>query len=137
MKNWTLTFDERINYPHNKQGINLTAILSVGNELPISVEAKLDTGSTFCVFQHHFAKLLGLEIEKGEPEIILTATGKFIAYGHEVTMKIENLEWDASVYFAQDESFPVNVLGRIGFLDRLKIGLVDYEQFLYLNFYNE
>ena len=41
------------------------------------------------------------------------------------------------MYFAADENFPVNVVGRLGFLDRLRVGLVDYEQTLYLSAYNE
>ncbi len=48
-------------------------------------------------------------------------------------MKIANLEWEATVYFVQDEHFPVSVLGRIGFLDRLQIGLIDYEQLLFID----
>lgn len=137
MNDWTLNFNEKIIYPHNKQGINLTVVLQRGNEPPISVETKLDTGSTFCIFQPQYAELLGLEIEKGEPEIVRAATEKFIVYGHELTLKIANLEWEATVYFVPDKLFPVSVLGRIGFLDRLKIGLIDYEQILYLNSYNE
>jgi hypothetical protein len=39
------------------------------------------------------------------------------------------------VYFAEQENFPVNVVGRIGFLDHLQVGLVDYEQLLYLGPY--
>ncbi len=136
MSNFQLAFDERIIYPHNKQGINLDIFLSSQNNLQVSILAKLDTGSTYCIFQPRFAEMLQLKIEKGDPEIIRTATGKFIAYGHEITIKIENIEWNATIYFAEDESFPVNVLGRIGFLDRLKIGLVDYEQILFLNTYD-
>jgi hypothetical protein len=134
---WALNFNEKIIYPHNKQGINLTIVLQRGNEPPISIETKLDTGSTFCIFQPQYAELLGLEIEKGEPEIVRAATEKFIVYGHELTLKVVNLEWEATVYFVLDKLFPVSVLGRISFLDRLKIGLVDYEQLLYLSSYND
>ena len=93
------------------------------SNFPIAADVKLDTGSSFCIFQRHYGELLGLEIEKGEPEIIRTATGKFIAYGHEITLTVANLEWNATVYFTKDETFPVSVVGRLGFLDRLKIGL--------------
>ena len=137
MNGWTLNFNEQIIYPHNRQGINLTVALQRGNETLLSVQTKLDTGSTFCIFQPQYAELLGLEIEKGEPEIVRAATDKFTAYGHELTLKIANLEWEATVYFVPDKHFPVSVLGRIGFLDRLRIGLIDYEQILYLNSYNE
>jgi hypothetical protein len=42
------------------------------------------------------------------------------------------LEWRAAVYFAGRDDFPMNVVGRLGFLDRLRVGIVDYEQILYL-----
>ncbi|HQU84267.1 MAG TPA: hypothetical protein PKY59_14115 [Pyrinomonadaceae bacterium] len=137
MSNWNLSFSELLVYPDNLQGINIEIILSLGTNLPIAAEVKLDTGSTFCIFQRHYGELLGLDIESGDPEIIRTATGKFIAYGHEITLTVADLEWTATVYFAKDENFPVSVVGRVGFLDRLKIGLVDYQQTLYLSSLNE
>ncbi len=39
------------------------------------------------------------------------------------------------ITFAEPEEFPINVVGRVGFLDHLQIGLVDYEQLLYLGPY--
>lgn len=137
MSDWNLSFSELLIYPDNLQGINIEIVLSLGTNLPIAAEVKLDTGSTFCIFQRHYGELLGLEIETGDPEIIRTATGKFIAFGHEITLTVANLEWDATVYFAKDENFPVSVVGRVGFLDRLKIGLIDYQQTLYLSSLNE
>ncbi len=137
MSDFTLNFKEKLKYPHNKQGITVKVAIRFGNETPVSAETKLDTGSTFCIFQPQYAQMLGIEIEKGEPEIIITATGKFIAYAHEVVLQIANFEIEATVYFVTDELFPVSVLGRIGFLDRLQIGLIDYEQLLYLNSYSE
>ena len=133
MTDLILTFKEKFKYQSNLQGITVKVALQIGNEPSVSAETKLDTGSAFCIFQPQYAQVLGIEIEKGEPEVIRTVTGKFIAYGHEVIMKIANLEWEATVYFVQDEHFPVSVLGRIGFLDRLQIGLIDYEQLLFID----
>lgn len=132
MSDWSLTFSELLLYPDNLQGINIEIVLSLETNLPIAADVKLDAGSTFYIFQRHYGEMLGLEIEKGEPEIIRTATGKFIAYEHEITLTVANLEWSATVYFAKYETFPVSVVGRVGFLDRLQIGLVDYRQMLYL-----
>ncbi len=132
----SLTFKERIEYSGNKQGIELDVIVSINTTNPVSAIVKLDTGSSFCIFQRYYAESLGLEVEKGTKESIRTAKGNFTSYGHEVLLEFSNLSWTTTVYFAQDESFPVSVLGRIGFLDRLKIGLVDYEQLLYVNSYN-
>jgi hypothetical protein len=128
----TLTFDEKINYPDNEQGINLDVIILNATDNPVSATVKLDTGSTFCIFQRRYAELLGIEVENGERETIRTAKGSFTAYGHEIIIKFSELEWEAVVYFAQDESFPVSVLGRNGFLNKINIAIIDYEQLLYL-----
>ncbi len=131
----TLTFDEKVKYPDDKQGINLDVIISKQTDNPVSATVKLDTGSTFCIFQRFYADLLSIEVEKGERESIRTAKGSFVAYGHDIVIKFSNLEWEAFVYFAQDESFPVSVLGRNGFLNKINIAIIDYEQLLYLKSY--
>jgi hypothetical protein len=50
---------------------------------------------------------------------------------------VGQLEWQAVVYFAAEKEFEVNLVGRVGFLDRLRVGVVDYEQLLYLGAYDE
>ena len=134
---FTLTFDERIEYPDDLQGINLDVIISNQTDYPVAATVKLDTGSTFCIFQRFYADLLGIEVETGERETIRTAKGSFTAYGHEINIKFANLEFISTVYFAQDESFPVSVLGRNGFLNKIHIAIIDYEQILYLKAYGE
>jgi hypothetical protein len=52
-------------------------------------------------------------------------------------LTVGQLEWQAVVYFAVSEDFPINVVGRSGFLDRLQVGIVDYEQLLYMAPYGE
>ena len=131
----TLTFDEKIKYPDDEQGINLGIIISKTDDSRVSATVKLDTGSTFCIFPRLYADVLGIEVEKGERESIRTAKGNFTAYGHNIVVRFSNLEWEAFVYFAQDESFPVSVLGRNGFLNKINIAIIDYEQILYLKSY--
>ena len=135
MSSWSLAFSERIRYLSEAEGITIEVWLSSDEDTIIPIDARLDTASTFCVFKPQYAALLGLDLEKGSRERIRTATGSFIAFGHEVTLTVEDLEWPATVFFAADESFPINVVGRVGFIDRLRIGLVDYESLLYLNAY--
>jgi hypothetical protein len=136
VSHWQLTFTDRFDYSTND---DLIFPISLSSDLTdqIVVRVKFDTGSTFCVFQRAYSDLLGIDIESGEPQRIRTATGSFTAYGHEITLAVGSLEWQATVYFAADENFPVNVVGRIGFFDRLRVGLVDYEQQLYLSAYDE
>lgn len=136
MNSWRLTFSNRFDYGADDD-IVLPITLSSDLATRILVRPKLDTGSTFCVFQQLYADLLGLDLKRGISQIIRTATGSFAARGHEITLTVGQLEWQAVVYFAEDETFPVNVVGRRGFLDRLRAGLVDYEQLLYLGSYDE
>jgi len=44
-----------------------------------------------------------------------------------------DLIFDATIYFAANEAFKRNVLGRRGFLDRVLLGLNDYEGKMYLS----
>ena len=136
MSQYHFAFAHRVNYTQYPEIVVPLAISSDSvNYFP--VDAKLDTGSTFCVFQRDFADMLGLEVENGHPEWIGTATGSFLTYGHEITLTACGLEWQAVVYFAESESFYLNVVGRFGFLDRLRIALVEYEQELYLSAYED
>lgn len=47
------------------------------------------------------------------------------------------IETTATVYFAVEEEFPVNALGRVGWLDRVRLGLIDYDGRLYLSAYDD
>ena len=100
-------------------------------------KAKIDTGSSFCIFERKNGERLGIEIESGEEIQISTATGNFTAFGHELTMSVLEIETVSTVYFAKEESFTRNVLGRQGWLDRVKLGLIDYEGKLLLSSYGE
>jgi hypothetical protein len=102
----------------------------------VDLLGKLDTGSTYCIFNRSYSTLLGLDLHSGISQRIRTATGAFQTYGHEVTVSVFDLEWQAVIYyFAESDSYSLNVLGRFGFLDRLRVALVDYEERLYLGLY--
>ena len=133
MNEWLMTFTRQIDYSAHDE---ITVIVDlVSGSLTASVDAKLDTGSKYCIFQPRYARWLKLDLTSGTPQRFSTATGSFLAYGHTVKLAVSGLEWETTVYFAESEDFPVNVVGRIGFLDHLQVGVVDYEQLLYLNAY--
>jgi len=46
-------------------------------------------------------------------------------------------EYETTVYFAKDYNFNRNILGRQGWLDRVRLGLIDYDGKLYLSEYND
>jgi hypothetical protein len=131
-----LGFSRELSYPPDA-AITLPIILMSDANRRVGFTASLDTGSTYCVFERRYARLLDLELEAGVQARITTATGSFYCFGHEVTLWSCALEWQAVVYFAEADAFSLNVVGRVGFLDRLKVGIVDYEQLLYLGLYDE
>lgn len=61
--------------------------------------------------------------------------GSFVAYEHEVTIHTLGVEFPTAVFFAQDSGFTRNFLGRFGWLNRLRIGIVDYDRLLLLSAY--
>lgn len=132
----TVSFDEVYFYNTLKVGITASVILSFSGGF-VDLEAKIDTGSSYCVFERKHAERLNLDVESGEQIRISTATDFFTAYGHELTLSVLGIETYSRVYFAGEESFTRNVLGRQGFLDRVKLGLIDYEGKLLLSAYGE
>jgi len=132
----TVTFDKIHFYNTLKSGISLTAILRHAEE-SVECEAKLDTGSSHCIFKRSHGELLGLDIESIAPETISTVTGVFLAHAHTITIEVLGIRTEALVYFAAEEHFRRNVLGRTGWLDRVKLGLIDYEGKLLLSPYVE
>jgi hypothetical protein len=133
---WRLEFSDRLDYSRDNN-LSFALTLSLGPDNQVLIRPQLDTGSTFCVFQRQYAELLSLKTEQGAEQRIRTATGSFAAFGHEITLAVGQLEWQAVVYFAGHDDFPINVVGRLGFLDRLRVGIVDYEQILYLAGYEQ
>ncbi|MEK7830754.1 MAG: hypothetical protein AAB401_06675 [Acidobacteriota bacterium] len=132
----SLAFRKNYSYDLNQPGITVPVYLSLG-ETRIELHAKVDCGASACIFARGHGELLGLNIESGTPEYFGTATGRFKAYGHPITLSVLEFEFDSVVYFAEDPAFTREVLGRQGWLDRLRFGLVDYEGKLYLSDYND
>ncbi len=134
MNDYRLEFEKLVNYDAGENGITVDATLRISGK-SVSFSAKIDTGSALCVFERKYGEKLGFEIENGIYQRVGTATGIFVAYGFRVSLEVENLQFDSLVYFAADENFNRNILGRHGWLESVKIGLVDYEGKLYLSRY--
>lgn len=131
----TIEFEKLIQYDAGQSGIQLVVELHLGKD-STKFETKLDTGSSFCIFERRHGEELGLEIETGLRNRVGTATDSFWVFGHQVTLIIEDYQFDAMVYFAEDENFKRNVLGRRGAIENLRIGITDYEGKLYLSRYD-
>jgi hypothetical protein len=130
----SLDFEKLVNYDAGESGITVNTTLKLSNK-NVSFPAKIDTGSALCIFERRYGEELDLEIESGLFQRVGTATGTFITFGFRLTLEVEGIEFDSLVYFAQDENVRRNVLGRRGWLELVRIGLVDYEGKLYLSRY--
>lgn len=132
----TLRFRSTYQYSQTAAGIEVPIGLSLGGKF-VRLQAKIDTGSSFCIFQREYAEELGIEVERGTPETMITATGPFTAFGHSVRLSCFEWEFDAIVYFAERLEFPRNVVGRNGWLQHFRVRIVDYESALYISHYDD
>lgn len=131
----TLSFEVIHEYDPGEPGITLPVELKLA-EKSLRISAKLDCGSSFCIFKREHGEELGLIIESGTLERISTAMGSFVAYGHPVTLSALGFELEVVAYFAAMPNFPRNVLGRHGWMQQLKLGIVDYDGRLYVGRYD-
>lgn len=131
-----LSFTELVTYDAGQASITVPVILSV-SEAQVRCDAKVDTGSSNCIFARSVGEELGLDIESGLRLLVGTVTGNFVAYLHEVNLSLASFEFGGLVGFAEDQGFRRNVLGRRGFIEQMTLGLVDYEGMLYLSRYDE
>ena len=130
----SLEFDTTHQYTDAKDGINVPITLAIGRQ-SVELLAKLDTGAAHCVFERKYGEMLGLDVESGRLQRFRTVVGSFAAYEHEVTIQTLGIEFSAIVFFAQDATFSRNFLGRSGWLDRLRIGIIDYDRMLFVGPY--
>ena len=121
-------------YDTRKTGITVPVIIQVGNDA-VEINAKIDTGSTYCILERATAELLNIAVESGTPMNMSTATGTFLTYGHRVTLWTLGMATEATVFFIAEQHIRRNILGRSGWLDRVILGLNDYEGKLFLSPY--
>ncbi|HQU82542.1 MAG TPA: hypothetical protein PKY59_05445 [Pyrinomonadaceae bacterium] len=131
-----LEFEKLVSFDTRQDGICLDVEIKYATST-VKINAKIDTGATYSIFERRFGEEIGLDIESGMRQRFGTATGSFYGYGFRVTLITAEIELDSMVFFAEDESFTKNVLGRITWLDNLIVGLIDYEGKIYISKYGE
>ncbi|MGA2131281.1 MAG: retropepsin-like aspartic protease [Bryobacteraceae bacterium] len=122
---FSLDFEVSYRYTSSAVGVELPVALSVGNQ-SVETLAKVDTGAAHSVFARRYAEMLGFEVESGRRQMFRTLNGVFSAYEHEVTLQSLGLEFTTLVFFAEHPSFDRNLLGRTGWLDRLRVAIIDF-----------
>ena len=69
------------------------------NDEEIELEAKIDTGAEYCVFERSYAESVGLQVEEGKRVVFSTATGRFVAFGHWITIDACGFDVETFAYF--------------------------------------
>ena len=130
-----LNFSHCHQYEDTDTGIPLGVKLQFGG-VETKCEAKIDPGAQYCLFSREVAEELGIDVESGVKSNFRTLAGNLIAYGHEVRLITLGVISDSVIYFAADYGLPRNLLGRIGWLRRIRLAIIDYDQEIYLSDYN-
>jgi hypothetical protein len=130
----SIEFQFSHSYEGGPKGIEIPVQLRIG-KLSVDVAASLDTGAAFCIFERRVADLLEIRLESGRFQRFVTATGSFPTFEHEVEIKTLDIEFSAVVFFAEDRGFKKNVLGRRGWLDRVRLAIIDYDRVIHLSHY--
>jgi len=133
---YQLDFEKQVSFADTGDGIALEAEIRY-SDVSVKIDARIDTGAAYSIFERRFGEELGLEIESGMRQRFGTATGGFYAYGFRVTLLTADLEFDSMVFFAEEDNFTKNVLGRITWLDNLALGLVAGAGKIYLSRFEE
>lgn len=62
--------------------------------------------------------------------------GSFVAYEHEVTIHTLGIEFSSVAFFAQDPAFNRNFVVRSGWLERVRLAIIDYDRMVFLSAYD-
>ncbi|HEX3744868.1 MAG TPA: hypothetical protein VHW09_13090 [Bryobacteraceae bacterium] len=130
----SLEFDTAHRYTDTRDGIPVPVSLVIGRQ-SVELLAKLDTGAAHCIFERKYGEMLEIDVESGRLQRFRTVAGSFAAYEQEVIIQTLGIEFPAVVFFAQDSTFSRNFLGRSGWLDRPRVGMIDYERMLFVGTY--
>lgn len=133
---YSLSFRKRSTYRFFAKCPEVEISLSVGDER-VKLWANIDTGAEYCFFDRGYAEALSIDLAGRTPEVISTVAGQFRAYRHEVILAVIGIEVDALVFFYENHETKRNVLGRNGWLNRVRLGLVDHESLVYLSAYDD
>jgi hypothetical protein len=107
---YTLSFLTKHSYDTTKVGITVPVELANCTNV-VQLDAKLDTGASFCIFERAYAEMLGLDVVSGTKMMLSTANSAFECFGHWLTITAHGFQFDTIVYFAADENIRRSVLG--------------------------
>ena len=132
----TIGFQALHKYASAVPGVTVPIELSYGGN-SVRLTAKIDTGTEFCLFQRGYGESLGIDVEAGERKELRTVNSTLVVFGHEVSLRVLGFDFSLVAYFPQDAAITRCLLGRQGWLLQVRLGLVDYEQLIYLSNYDD
>lgn len=130
-----ISFTEEFRYADDLAGITIPVILRYGGKSR-RVQAKVDTGGDVCLFSREEGTFLGVPVDQGMPTTLSSLGGNIEAFGHEIAIQTGELIFESVVYFAKYPNLPRNILGRQGWMRKLKLAVIDYDNLLYLSEYD-
>jgi len=134
---YQLSFSTRLSIIQDETGFLVPIIMSVGDQ-EVKIESYLDSGAKYCVLPRWVGEDLGLDVEAGETVQLKTGAGPMPAHLHYVTLCVGDLVFDdAPVCVAKYPEFDRCLLGRGGWLQSVRFGLVAYDDHLFLSLYDE
>ncbi len=122
-----IEFDVVFNYADQEEGVEIPLALNANGRSLMTV-GFVDTGCGACLFGNEIGMDLGIDIESGEFAIFKSGAGGSVpAYGHPVVIEFLGIAFESFVFFAKYQGLQRNLLGRVGFLRKLRFGLIEYE----------
>ncbi|HMV51278.1 MAG TPA: retropepsin-like aspartic protease [Blastocatellia bacterium] len=134
---WNFSFSNRVQIREDAAGLCASATLSVAGA-QIQVDGYLDVGAAYCVIPRDAGERLGLDVEAGEATNLRTGMGPIQGYLHYAVLTVGDLVFeDVPVFVAKYPGFDRCLLGRAGWLQRVRMNLVTYDNFLYLDLHGQ
>lgn len=117
-------------------GLEVPLILGYGNQ-EVQTTGFIDCGAEACVFRNEITRQLGIDVEAGLPKLFGPASGGTIeTFGHFIHFEFFGITFESMAYFARYTGLHRNLLGRLGWLNKLRFGLIDYDSTLFLARYD-
>lgn len=126
-----LDFTQVHSYANDDHGVAVPVLLRAGAN-NVRLVASVDTGASCCLFAGELAEKLGLDLTSGERKRFRTANSSLETFGHEIEIGTMGVVTYSMVYFFADPSIIKNVLGRAGWLDRVRLALIHHDNTIYL-----
>lgn len=133
---YQLSFRFQYDYGRFGDGVSMPVALSTGTA-SLEILASVDTGADYCFFERSLVEDLDLDFDQGIPLLVSTVAGGFRASGFALTLSVLGIEVDSVVYFYEDTGISRNVLGRNGWLNRVRLALVEHDSAMYLSAYDD